>query len=486
VAGRIDQAAKAASQKRADALGGGAAVRTDGAFQDPIFVLTQLDPDGRAQPQPSPMTSVGEAIQALDSNVVAASGKVDKAGADMATLRDQLDGGEIGLVRQDGARRDIVAAGQTDGQRIRFDGAAGARTLAGVKAGEVSENSSEVVVGSQLFTVNRDLLKNSVAVGDLETLTGRQGAGLDTLSDRVDSGNVGLTRQDGATNGVSLAADRGGDTVSVAGANGSRQVTGLTDGRIAAGSTDAVSGSQMRALADRVEQLDAQGTGMAIDNEGDGNDRAEVAPGSRSVAIGSNAQATGMESVATGAGARAQGEASAALGAGSQAQATGSVAIGANATAQASGSVAIGEGSQVTRADTVSVGAEGAARQITNVAPATYHTDAVNLGQAINMTRQSANQAAREARRHTDSRVGQLRRENDAGIASAMAMATLPSTSTPGKSMFAVSGATYAGQSAAAMGVSSRSRSGAWVYRISLSGSTGGHTGASVGLTYAW
>ncbi|OMG79379.1 hypothetical protein BI147_29175 [Achromobacter xylosoxidans] len=211
-----------------------------------------------------------------------------------------------------------------------------------------------------------------------------------------------------------------------------------------------------------------------------------VAPGSRAVAVGSNAQATGANAVATGAGAEARGAGSAALGAGAKAQASGSVAVGANAAATAPGSVALGEGAQATRANTVSVGTAGAERQITNAAAATHDTDAVNLRQAIRTSRQAAQQAAREARRHTDNRVAQLRRDNNAGVASAMAMAALPSTSSPGKSMFAVGAATYDSQSAVAMGVSARSRSGAWVYRMSFSGSTAGQTGASVGVTFAW
>ncbi|MFY2675544.1 YadA family autotransporter adhesin, partial [Achromobacter xylosoxidans] len=169
-----------------------------------------------------------------------------------------------------------------------------------------------------------------------------------------------------------------------------------------------------------------------------------------------------------------------------KAQASGSVAVGANAAATAPGSVALGEGAQATRANTVSMGTAGAERQITNVAAATHDTDAVNLRQAIRTSRQAAQQAAREARRHTDNRVAQLRRDNNAGVASAMAMAALPSTSSPGKSMFAVGAATYDSQSAVAMGVSARSRSGAWVYRMSFSGSTAGQTGASVGVTFAW
>ncbi|WP_261503758.1 YadA-like family protein [Achromobacter xylosoxidans] len=484
VAGRIGDATRAANQALADALGGGAGVAVDGTVQGPAFAVTAVGPDGRGQA--SSQGNVADALRVVDGSVVAVNDKVNAVGAGVETMREQLDAGQLGLVRQDAGTRDITVAGQTDGARVTFSGTGGARTLDGVKAGAVSQASSEVVVGSQLFSVNQDVLRNSEAVGDLEALTGRQGVALTALSDRVDSGNVGLTRHDPSSNTVSVAADRGGQVVDLAGTDGARQVTGLREGRIQAGSTDAVTGGQVSTLTDRVNQLDAQGRSVAIDSQGDGSDRAVVAPGSRAVAVGSNAQATGANAVATGAGAEARGAGSAALGAGAKAQASGSVAVGANAAATAPGSVALGEGAQATRANTVSVGTAGAERQITNVAAATHDTDAVNLRQAIRTSRQAAQQAAREARRHTDNRVAQLRRDNNAGVASAMAMAALPSTSSPGKSMFAVGAATYDSQSAVAMGVSARSRSGAWVYRMSLSGSTAGQTGASVGVTFAW
>ena len=486
VAGRIAQAAQAANQSLADALGGGAAVRADGTVQGPAYAVTAIGPEGRAQPPSAPAANVADAIKTIDGSVVAVNDNVNKIGADVTSMRDQLNAGELGLVRQDAAARDITVAAQSDGTRVRMDGTAGARALAGVKAGEVSAASTEAVVGSQLFSVSQDLQRNSQAVGDLEALTGRQGVTLAALSDQVRSGDVGLTRHDPSTGTVSLAADRGGNTVAVSGADGERLITGLQEGRIQAGSADAVTGGQLNAVAERVGRLNAQGAGVAADSRGDGSDRAMAAPGSRGVAVGANAQATGENSVATGAGARAQGAGATATGAGATAQAAGSTAIGANATASAPGSVALGEGSQATRANTVSVGSAGAERQIVNVAPAIYGTDVVNLRQAINLSRQDANQARQQANRHTDSRVGQLRRESNAGIASAMAMAALPSTSTPGKSMFAVGASSYGGQSAVAMGVSARSQSGTWIYRASMSGTTGGQTGASIGLTYAW
>ncbi|MFY3450615.1 YadA-like family protein [Achromobacter xylosoxidans] len=484
VAGRIGDATRAANQALADALGGGAGVGADGTVQGPAFAVTAVGPDGRGQA--SSQGNVADALRVVDGSVVAVNDKVNAVGAGVETMREQLDAGQLGLVRQDAGTRDITVAGQTDGARVTFSGTGGARTLDGVKAGAVSQASSEVVVGSQLFSVNQDVLRNSEAVGDLEALTGRQGVALTALSDRVDSGNVGLTRHDPSSNTVSVAADRGGQVVDLAGTDGARQVTGLREGRIQAGSTDAVTGGQVSTLTDRVNQLDAQGTSVAIDSQGDGSDRAVVAPGSRAVAVGSNAQAAGANAVATGAGAEARGAGSAALGAGAKAQASGSVAVGANAAATAPGSVALGEGAQATRANTVSVGTAGAERQITNVAAATRDTDAVNLRQATGISRQEAGRALDQANQYTDRKISQLRSEANAGIASAMAMAALPSASSAGKSMLSMGTSLYNGQSAIAMGISGRSANGAWAYRASSSSTKDGDIGAAVGVGYEW
>ncbi|MFJ3464407.1 hypothetical protein [Achromobacter spanius] len=486
VAGRIDQAARATGQSLADALGGGAAVRADGTVQGPTFAVTAIGSGGSGSPQPAAPGTVSDAIKTVDGSVVAVNDNVNRVGAEVSTMRDQLNAGQLGLVQQDAVTRDITVAKQADGTRVTLDGASGARTLSGVKAGEISGTSTEAVAGSQLFTVNRDLLKNSQAVGSLEALTGQQGAALGALADLVGSGNVGLTRHDPSSNAVSLAADRGGNTVDVSGKDGARQVTGVQDGRIQAGSTDAVTGGQMNAVTERINRLDKQAAGIAVDSRGDGSDRAVVTPGSGGVAVGANAQAIGANSLATGSGATAQGADSSAIGAGAKAQAAGSTAVGANATASAPGSVAIGEGAQATRANTVSVGAAGAERQITHVAPATHDTDAVNLRQATGISRQEAGRALDQANRYTDSQIGQLRSETNAGIASAMAMATLPATSTPGKSMFSLGTALYSGQSAIAMGLSGRSQNGAWAYRASSSSTTDGAIGAAVGVGYEW
>jgi len=67
---------------------------------------------------------------------------------------------------------------------------------------------------------------------------------VDDLGAQLDNGTTGLVRQDPASLAISIGADKGGTSVSVAGANGTRTLTGLSNGT---GDTDAVTVAQLKA-----------------------------------------------------------------------------------------------------------------------------------------------------------------------------------------------------------------------------------------------
>ncbi len=138
------------------------------------------------------------------------------------------------------------------------------------------------------------------------------------------------------------------------------------------------------------------------------------------------------------------------------------------------------------RANSVSVGSAGQERQITNVAAGSSATDAVNLGQVLELSGQSGGQAVQQANAYTDGRIGQLRSDLNGGIASAMAMAGLPSAILPGKGMVSMAAATYGGESAAAIGLSKMSETGAWTYKASGSIQQNGKIGVGIGISYRW
>jgi autotransporter adhesin len=181
-------------------------------------------------------------------------------------------------------------------------------------------------------------------------------------------------------------------------------------------------------------------------------------------------------SVAIGAGAQANADPTTAVGNNAIANGNNSVALGANTTANGSNSVALGQGSVANRDNSVSVGnaAAGLTRQITNVAPGTQGTDAVNLDQLNAANANMLNEADSRANR---------------GIASAVALAgAVPSFGASGNSMTAGVGS-YGGQSAVALQYAHRFNYGEahpLVASIGAATSTGGSTAIHGSLSVGW
>ncbi|MBM7123619.1 YadA-like family protein [Dyella kyungheensis] len=318
------------------------------------------------------------------------------------------------------------------------------------------------------------------------------------------------------------------------GVTGGSILQNLHQGSISATSTQAINGSQMWHWT--------QDTTNVYSNYSLYNAIQNIKPGG-STTINNNvkyytvnsaladASATGANSVAAGPTATASG--------------SNAVAVGNGANASADNSVALGSGSVADRANTVSVGSAGSERQITNVAAGSASTDAVNLGQmqaSINNSTQgtvrydtntdgstnyssvtlgngnagttihnvangvatsdAANvgqlnagiqQAQNWAQNYTDQRYNQLNGQiqsasnrANAGIAAGMAMAGLPQSYEPGRSMAAVAAGTFRGESSIAVGVSTISQGGRWVYKLTGSADTRGDAGFSIGAGMQW
>ena len=258
--------------------------------------------------------------------------------------------------------------------------------------------------------------------------------------------------------------------------------------------------------------------------------------GNQSIAIGDNAQATGNQSIAIGTGNVVTGKHSGAIGDPSIIKADNSYsvgnnnkitnatqkdvfALGNNITVTESNSVALGSNSAIsagTQAGTqakksdgtagttttagatgtvkgfagqtavgaVSVGASGAERRIQNVAAgevSATSTDAVNGSQLYKATQGIAN-----ATNELGHRIHQNENKANAGISSAMAMASMPQAYIPGRSMVTGGIATYNGQGAVAVGLSKLSDNGQWIFKINGSADTQGNAGAAVGAGFHW
>ena len=120
-------------------------------------------------------------------------------------------------------------------------------------------------------------------------------------------------------------------------------------------------------------------------------------------------------------------------------------------------------------------------KRVTNVAAGVEAADAVNLSQ-LEGVRNDLHTEIGGVRRD----LHQVDRSLRAGVAAAMATAALPQAYLPGKSMLAMGGGTWKGESGVALGVSKITDNGKWVFKFSGNASTRGDYGGTVGAGYQW
>lgn len=209
--------------------------------------------------------------------------KVDRNTTDIASLNSSIASGNIGLTQQDAINRNITVGKSTDGTVVDFSGTAGARQLYGVSNGTVAPGSTYAINGGQFYNASRSVANSlgggstvntdgtvsapSYSVGGqtynnvggaLTNLDGRVTtieSSVSNVTGQIQNGQIGLVKQDAATGQITVGADKGGSTVNVTGAEGARTVTGVANGSVASGSTDAVNGGQIYDLSQEIGVL---------------------------------------------------------------------------------------------------------------------------------------------------------------------------------------------------------------------------------------
>ena len=273
--------------------------------------------------------------------------------------------------------------------------------------------------------------------------------------------------------------------------------------------------------------------------------RKSVSSGMNAIAIGKGAQATAENTIAIGTGNIVSGKASGAIGDPSVVTGNSSYSVGNNNTVSANNAYALGSNITAGTADSVYLGdrattsgvhtantASGEAytygglndaavagkagssatankvagvvtvgnnadetRQIQGVAAGVVSaasTDAINgsqlyyTNQAINQSINSINNYVANMGNQLNQRINDVESDSKAGTAAAMAVAGLPQAYLPGKSMMAVSGSAYRGESGYAVGFSSISDGGNWIIKGTATGNSRGHYGATAGVGYQW
>ncbi|ECG5828214.1 autotransporter adhesin SadA [Salmonella enterica subsp. enterica serovar Saintpaul] len=250
--------------------------------------------------------------------------------------------------------------------------------ITNVAAGELSEESTDAVNGSQLYETNQKVDQNTSAIADINTSI--TNLGTDALSWDDEEGAFSASH----------------------GTSGTNKITNVAAGEIASDSTDAVNGSQLyetnmliSQYSESISQLAGDTSETYITENGTGvkyirtNDNG--LEGQDAYATGNGATAVGYDAVASGAG---------------------SLALGQNSSSSIEGSIALGSGSTSNRAITtgiretsvtsdgvvigynttdrkllgaLSLGTDGESyRQITNVADGSEAQDAVTVRQLQN------------------------------------------------------------------------------------------------------
>ncbi|MFK8313484.1 YadA-like family protein [Escherichia coli] len=376
------------SSSVAEALGGGAAVNSDGSISAPTYTIADTD-----------YTNVGDAMNAIDSTL------------DNALLWD-------------------AAAGENGAFNASHDGKAS--VITNVANGQINETSTDAVNGSQLNATN--MLIQNIAGDTSESYITENGEGINY----VRTNDSGLVFEDASAIGVGATAVgynsvASGDSSVAIGQNSSSTIeSGIALGSSSVSNRVILQGSRDTSVTEDgvvigYNTSDGELLGaLSIGDDGKYRQIINVADGSEAHdavtvrqlqnAIGAVATtpskyfhansteedslAVGEDSLAMGAKTIVNGDAGIGIGLNTLVltDAINGIAIGSNASANHANSIAMGSGSQTTRGAQTdytaynmdapqnsvgefSVGSEDGQRQITNVAAGSADTDAVNVGQ---------------------------------------------------------------------------------------------------------
>jgi autotransporter adhesin len=305
---------------------------------------------------------------------------------------------QIVYVKAGTADTDAVNVGQLKPAVDALGGGAHIDAATGAVTGPnyAVQNGTQTTVGGALDALDAGVKKNTGDISDITNI--------------INNGSLGLVQQDAATQALTVAKDRGGDSVSFLGTAGSRQLTGVSAGKLSADSTDAVNGSQLFATNEKIDAIntnvgdisqmvkydDASHETLTLGNAGKPVKLGNVADGvnaNDAVNVGqlSSANSTISQAITNNmktafgntlgyfkADGASDGSEDVVVADGTKGTAMGAAA---KVKAGADNAVALGAGSVADQANTVSVGAAGKERRITNVADGVDDTDAANVSQ---------------------------------------------------------------------------------------------------------
>ncbi|HFT6994382.1 MAG: YadA-like family protein [Stenotrophomonas maltophilia] len=311
-----------------------------------------------------------------------------------------------GLIRQDAVGGSVRLGAENTGAVLDLRNKSNAnRKITGLAAGAVGSSSAEAVTGAQLYSTDQTA-RSADTSAKAAVVSANSALGKVTELQ-------GLVMQVSPTGAVRLGAENAGATLDVKNKSaGKRTITGVADGAVINGSSDAVTGNQLNATNGRVtaaqqdiaaaagrlsaiEQASRYvAVGTPVDDEKAQAGRLGIAMGDSAfaaptkdgaVALGSYSRAEGEDSVALGRAAWVQESARRgfALGSRSVVEEADGLALGAGSsvTKGSVNAVAIGAGSVAKESSTVSFGDDVLQRRLTNLARGTADHNATTVGQ---------------------------------------------------------------------------------------------------------
>ncbi|MBC5791965.1 YadA-like family protein [Providencia sp. JUb39] len=194
-------------------------------------------------------TAIAANKTAIDKNTQ----DITKQGETLKDISTNLESGTLGLVQLSANGEEVILSEKAkDAKAFNL----GNKTLNGVKAGKLSADSTEAVNGSQLHATNQmvktntdNIAKNTADIADNKTaiskntqdITENKNA-ITTITKNIDSGSLGLVQL--SADNQKIVLNSKADSARVFEFN-NRTLSGVSAGRIAADSTEAVNGSQL-------------------------------------------------------------------------------------------------------------------------------------------------------------------------------------------------------------------------------------------------
>ncbi|MFU1519505.1 YadA-like family protein [Vreelandella alkaliphila] len=359
----------------------------------------------------SQLHATNQAVGALDNRVTTVEGDISNITNDLADLDDRA------------VKYDRNDDGSVDYNTITLEGDGGTK-ITNVAPGDIAQNSSDAVNGSQLWDVQNQI-------------TNIEQGGSKYFRANSDGPAADPQGADSIAMGPSSVAAGDRSVASGAGAQAN------ADGSVALGADSVADREGMNGERERFSNESVASTQGAVSVGSEGNERqiTNVAGGTRDTDAVNVRQ---LDAVQRGA---------------------------VNYDRDEDGNV---DYSTITLK-----GDEGTT--ITNVAPGVNETDAVNVGQMNELGRRFENEIV-----NVHGRIDSVERNANAGSASAIAASTVPQAWMPGKSMIGVGAGTYGGESAVSVGISRLSDNGRWVIQGKVTGDSQSNFGAGIGAGWHW